>query len=315
MDPLDARLHRLFAALLVRAIHEVDGLRDALLLRSNELESAGFHAQVKVTRETTLLFSSTAGRRESVRRRNGGFAVGDVEISPSQLVRAIERQPEAFSPSALLRPVVQDSILPTAAYIGGPAEVSYMAQAQVVYQKLLGRMPAILPRASFTIVDQAAARVLAQYGLDFRDILAGPQHVRSKMEQKFLPGALAAQFDAGEQTLRRVLKDYEEPLGKLDSTLVDSLRAAEGKMLHQFSQLRAKAARAENFRSGVLDRHQQTLLDSLYPNGGLQERTLSLLPPFASHGPGLLDSLSALASLADSTESGSGADQHHILLL
>lgn len=315
VDPLDARLHRLFAPLFANAIHKADELREALLARSKELESSDFHAQVKVTRETTLLFCSVSGRREPVRSRNGGFVAGDAELSARQLVEAIEREPEKFSSSALLRPVIQDTILPTAAYIGGPAEIAYMAQAQVVYQILGGRMPAILPRASFTIVEAPIARFLAQYDLDLRDLLAGREHLRAKMEQQSLPGALASRFDAGEEELRRLIESFEEPLAKLDSTLVESLHTAETKMLHQFTQLKGKVARAENFRSGVLDRHERILVDSLAPNGELQERTLCLLPLLAAHGPALLDKLTSLSSLAGTGDGRSCATQHQILFL
>ena len=241
----------------------------------------GFHAQVKVTHETTLLFWSISGRREPVRSKNGSFICGDSEFSSDQLLEAIHQQPEAFSPSALLRPVIQDTILPTAAYIGGPAEVAYMAQAQVVYRECGVGMPAILPRASFTIVEQPNARFLAQYGLDIRDLLAGPQRLRARMEQKSLPDALAGRFEETESALRDMMKGYEEPLTRLDSTLIEALRASERKMLHQIEQLKGKVARAENFRSGILDRHERILLDSLYPNGGLQERTHCALPLLA----------------------------------
>jgi hypothetical protein len=67
-------------------------------------------------------------------------------------------------------------------------------------------------------------------------------------------------------------------------------------MLHQFTQLKAKVARAINFRSGVLDRHQRILLDALHPAGDLQERTLSALPFLASYGSQLLDKLATLSS-------------------
>jgi bacillithiol biosynthesis cysteine-adding enzyme BshC len=313
LDPLDPRFHRLAAHVFSQAAREADLLGAALVARSRELDEAGFHAQVKVTNETTLLFRSVAGRREPVRRRNSGFVVGDVELSGQQLAGAIETTPEEFSPSALLRPVVQDTLLPTAAYIGGPAEVAYMAQAQVVYHRLLGRMPAILPRASFTIVEPPIARFLAQYGLDVRDLFAGPQQVRAAMERKSLSGALATRFDAAEQEMRKLMEAFEEPLARLDATLVDALRSTQSKMLHQFSQLKGKVARAESFRSGVLERHQRILLDALYPNGGMQERALCALPLLASCGPGLLDELAALASLESPASGRSCAQGHQIL--
>jgi bacillithiol biosynthesis cysteine-adding enzyme BshC len=315
IDPLDVRFHRLAAPVYLRALEETDSLREALLARSKELAGAGFHDQVKVTHESTLLFYKVGGRREPLRSRNGKFFAGDAEFTRDQLAAAVKSSPESFTPSALLRPVVQDTLLPTAAYFGGPAEVAYMAQTQVIYRKILGRMSAILPRASVTIVEPPIARFLAQYGLEIRDLFAGPQHLRAKMEQKSLPAALSSRFDDSEAAIRALLKDYEEPLARLDSTLLEALHASERKMLHQIEQLKGKVARAENFRSGILDRHERILLDSLYPGGGLQERTLCALPLLASIGPSLLDDLTALASPTESAGSHSCVNQHHVLVV
>ena len=80
--------------------------------------------------------------------------------------------------------MVQDTLFPTAAYIGGPAEIAYMAQAQVAYEKILGRMPAILPRSSFTIVEPPIARFLQKYGLSIRDVIDNQQTLRGKMEEE-----------------------------------------------------------------------------------------------------------------------------------
>jgi bacillithiol synthase len=315
IDPLDARLHRLTASVYRRAIEDSGPLADALLARSQELESRGFHAQVKVTRETTLLFFQVEGRREPLRLRDGKFFAGRAEFSREQLLAELEKDPEAFTPSALLRPIVQDSLLPTAAYFGGPAEIAYYAQSQVVYQHILGRMPAILPRASFTLLSETLARYLEHFSLDFRDLLRGPQHVRTAMERKSIPESLGERFEANEQTLRAMLKDYQEPLRQLDSTLLETLEGAERKILHQFAQLRGKVGRAQTFRSGVLDRKERILFDSLYPEGGLQERTLSLLPSLAAYGPELLDKLAAMSSVPGAAGATSCASQHHVVYL
>jgi bacillithiol synthase len=315
LDQLDPRFHKLSLPYFRAVVRNADGLKDQLLSRTKELESAGFHSQVKVTHETTLLFWSLSGRREPVRSKNGSFIVGDSELSERQLLEAIDRQPEAFSPSALLRPVIQDSLLPTAAYIGGPAEVAYMAQAQVVYKVCGASMPAVLPRASFTIIEQPIARFLAQYGLGIGDLFAGPQHLRTKMEQKSLPAALSARFEETESALRAMMKACEEPLARLDSTLIEALHASERKMLHQIEQLKGKVARAENFRSGILDRHERILLDSLYPSGGLQERTLCAVPLIAALGPEFLDQLAALASTSGSADNRSCGNQHNVLYI
>jgi bacillithiol synthase len=316
LDQLDPRLHRLMAPALHKALDLQDELRNLLLDRSRELEQRGFHAQVKVTRETTLLFYNVDGKREPVRSHNGRFHAGKSSYSPEELSALIEKSPQDFSPNALLRPVIQDTLLPTAAYIGGPAEIAYLAQAQPVYRTILGRMPAILPRGSFTIVQPAIANLLEKYGLGMRDFFQGRQHLRKKMEAKALPAELSQRFDADEAALRRLVKSYEEPLKKLDPSLLGMLESAENKMLYQFAKLKGKAAEAENFRTGVLNRHERMLLDALYPHRGLQERALCALPFLAEYGMEFFDALAHIASAAPSgaAEAVAGSTQHCVVM-
>lgn len=315
LDPLDVRFHRLASPILLKSVQDANLLRDLLLKRSKELDGAGFHSQVKVTHETTLLFGTVAGRREPVRGRGEGFVLGDAVLAPSQLAESIDRTPEAYSPGALLRPIVQDALLPTAAYVGGPAEIAYFAQSQVLYERLLGRMPAVLPRGSFTFVEPAIARFLGMYDLTIRDILGGQQQVRAKMEQKSLPGGLSSRFDEADSALRKLLDEFKAPLENLDATLAGALQTTQEKILHQFNQLRGKVGRAENFRTGVLDRHQQILFDALYPQGGLQERTLCFLPLLAAYGPDLLDEISRRSAIDSGAGGDSGARNHQVLFL
>jgi bacillithiol synthase len=197
--------------------------------------------------------------------------------------------------------------LPTAAYIGGPAEIAYMAQAQVAYKALLGRMPAMLPRAGFTLIEPSIARIMKKYELGIPDILRGRQYVRAKMERMSLPRDLVRSFETDEKALRKVMNAYRKKLQRLDRTLVDALNATERKILYQFTKLKGKAGRAETFRKGVLDMKEKLLLDALYPHHDLQERTLSALPFIAAYGPALFDELTRSADLA--------SPQHHILYL
>jgi bacillithiol synthase len=313
IDPQDPRLDRLAAPVYRAAIENADELRNALSERSRALEEVGYHAQVKVTQESTLLFYAVEGKRQLLHAHKDGFVAGSVALSKNALLAALDETPEAFTPSALLRPVVQDTLLPTIGLIGGPAEIAYLAQSQVVYKKLLGRMPAILPRASFTIVEPAIARFLEQYSLDIRDVFRGRQHMRAKMEQKALPDELTKRFDADEETLRKCIRGYREPLERLDATLVGSVESTEEKILSQFLKLKEKVGRAENFRSGVIDRHERILLESLYVNHELQERHLSALPYLAVHGPQLLHEILHAMPAPGASDASTCSGQHHVL--
>jgi bacillithiol biosynthesis cysteine-adding enzyme BshC len=297
LDPLDARLHKLSAPLLIRAANEQSELGAALLEQNKRLEKLGYHAQVKVTDRSTLLFATVDDKRVALARRNDGFVAGTKEFSASELASAIAEHPESFSPNALLRPVMQDTLLPTAAYIGGPAEIAYFAQNRVLYDRLLGRTPSILPRASFTIVEPVVQRLLTRYGLSIQDIFAGRQFLRGKMERQNIPRGLAARFAAEEKKLAKMLESMRKPITKLDSTLAGALDTAQRKMLYQFGKLRAKSGRAEGFRKGVLNKHEQSIRDALCPQNALQERSLNLLPFLARNGLDLLDKIEKQSGL------------------
>jgi bacillithiol synthase len=291
LDPMSPELHRLSLPAMRRALEEHRALASELVARSEALERAGFHAQVKVTEQSTLVFRVVKGQRLAVRPANGGLAAGRERESLEATLQALDENPENFSPNALLRPVMQDSLLPTVAYIAGAAEAAYHAQTSLLYKKLLGRAPVILPRAGFTLVPPHVAGLLKKYNLDVREVLQGRHKLRVRLEAEALPQALSARFEEGERAIKSVIDNLREPIGKLDQTLVGSLETASEKMLYQFNGLRAKAGRAEGFRTGVLDTHQNEIATYLFPENALQERSFGLLTFLASEGPDLLDEL------------------------
>jgi uncharacterized protein YllA (UPF0747 family) len=177
------------------------------------------------------------------------------------------------------------------ACIGGPAEVAYYAQVSVVQKRLLGHAPAVLPRATFTLVTPHVANLQKKYNVDVRDVFAGSQRFRAKLEAEVLPEDLSIRFAEGEKNLQDLIERLRDPLARLDQSLVGALDTVAKKMLYQFGGLRTKAGRAEGFRTGVLDAHEREITNLLFPNGKLQERSLALLPFLASEGRELLDRL------------------------
>ena len=295
LDQSDPAFHELARPVFRQAAERAEELDTALLAQGKALEAAGYHQQVKVTPASTLLFELQRGARTPVRRKNdsaeGHFMVGESRSTAVELLARIDSNPENFSPNALLRPVVQDYLLPTLVYTGGPAEVAYFAQAAVVYEKLLGRVTPILPRFSATIVEPKAERLLERYQLSLPDLFAGPDKVRQIVAARTLPSDLQDRFAAARTTLEQSMNAVRETLGRLDATLADAASNAEEKMKYQLSQLEARAARAEAQRNEVLTRHADSLNGALYPNKELQEREVAGVSFVARYGPELLTSL------------------------
>lgn len=285
LDPLDARLHRVAAPLYRKAMEERDALNKKLLQRAKDLDNAGYEAQVRVTARSTLLFRMCGAARQAVSASNGKFTSGDKSWTREELFRAVESEPECFSPNALFRPVVQDYLLPTAAYIAGPAEISYFAQAEVIYRHLLGRMPVILPRAGFTVLDAKAEKILRRYALKVEDAWAGSQELRRKMETASVPTALGKNLDRGVAQTERILAQLKKQILRLDATLGGAVDTARKKIVYQMEKLRRKTGKAQDQKSALIASHEKFLESLLYPHKGLQSRELCLLPFLAQWGP------------------------------
>ena len=155
LDAGGRAFHRLGAPVLRAALERADELHAALFERNRQLQAAGYHAQVAVTPQSSLLFlmDERTGARLALKRTapsalepDGLWQAGRQTLSTSELVGILEAEPERISPSALLRPVFQDLLLSTSLTIGGPAEVAYFAQSAVLFERILGRVTPAQPR-------------------------------------------------------------------------------------------------------------------------------------------------------------------------
>jgi len=295
LDPADAELHRVAAPLLVQAVSRAAELDDAVLARNRELTAAGYHEQVKVTRESTPLFVLVDGARVPVHRGNGGFKIGRETISEDELRHRVEAEPEKFNANVLLRPVLQDYWLPTLAYIGGPAEIAYFAQAAVVYEKLLGRVTPITSRMSATLVEPRIERLLTKYQVELPELFHGECQLRDCIAARSLPADLKESFEQARGRVEESMQQVKSSLQKLDPTLVEAAARATSKMQYQIGRLEKRAAQAELRRTDILTRHAAQIENSIYPRKTLQEREISGLYFYAKYGPPLIDRLIELA--------------------
>jgi len=304
LDPLDARLHRVAGEVLRRAVEEREELNEALLARGQELDKAGFAAQVKVTARSTLIFGMGPGpgTRQPIAVSGGKLVCGEQSWTKEELIQAVEAEPEKFSPNALLRPVLQDFLLPTAAYIAGPAEIAYFAQAEVIYKQLLGRMPVILPRAAYTILDAKAEKLLRRYGLKLEDVWRGSQELRRRMETSSVPSTLGKNFDKTLGESDRMLSRLKKQIVRLDPSLGGAVETAQRKIAFQLEKLKRKTGKAQALKTGLIAAHQEFLESLLYPHKMLQSRELCFLPFLASWGMGGLRELQSLSANAKQKE-------------
>ncbi len=291
IDAYDPECHRIAEPIYRAAIDGAEELDRLLLERGRELESSGYHQQVKVTNTSTLLFEIKDGRRTVIHRANDHFQVREERCSRDELLARISAHSENFSANVLLRPNVQDYLLPTLAYTGGPAEVAYFAQVGVVYQVLHKRVTPVLPRFSATIVAPQQAKLLDKYSLQFVDLFQGEEKTRVLMSQRVLPPSMQQDFADAAASVTQAIEKIRADFQQLDPTLIDAANTAESKMKYQLQQLESRAARAHLTRNEVIERHARQLSTNLYPNKNLQEREIAGVYFLAKHGFELLHTL------------------------
>jgi bacillithiol biosynthesis cysteine-adding enzyme BshC len=299
LDASSRAIHALGAPVLRAAVERVAELEAALLARSSELEAAGYHAQVLVKPGHSLLFLiDDAGARVPLRRSveaDGAelWRAGHESFRTAELLAMLDAAPERLSPNALLRPVMQDAILPTAAYVGGPAEIAYFAQSAVVYDALLGRVTPVLPRLSATLISPAIANVMDAHEITIEQIFAArtADELALRMGARSMPiegmRKLAAAGNALDSELSALL-DY---MTAMSADLGRTAQVSASKMRYQMNRLRRMAARFELEKSAALRRQAETILLQLLPEGHLQERVLAgvwALALFGDNLPGLL---------------------------
>ena len=297
--------HRMGAPVLRAGLLRADELHAALVERNLELEAAGYHAQVAVAPQSSLLFliDEGSGARLALKRTpasaaepGGLWHAGGRKFSTADLVGILESEPERISPSALLRPVFQDFLLSTSVTIAGPAEIAYFAQSAVLFERILGRQTPVLPRMSATLVEPAIGELLRKHDMPVDRVFnETPASLAQLLAARAMPPEGKQKLAAAGTALDAELTALLEWMAMLDEGLGRSAETAADKIRYQMNRLRTLAANFELQREASLGRHAEAISQALFPGGVLEERVHGAAYYFARYGFELAEELTVLA--------------------
>jgi bacillithiol biosynthesis cysteine-adding enzyme BshC len=276
LDPRTPAVSRLAAPVLRRAVLEHAEIGALLAARAAELLARGFSEQVPTRGETSLAFfhpHGPGGPRYRLVRDGAGFSTPEGPVTRDALLSRLEEDPLLFSSSALLRPLVQDTLLPTTAYVGGPAECSYFAQLTTVYARFGLELPMIAPRARLRIVVPRNRRDLERLGLGSADT-DRPREVLLR-ELVARPPGVPPSEELHERllgSLERELAALAAPFAGLDPLLERNIRKTREQTTSAVGKLVAGVERALARKDDVTVKRLDGLLEALRPSGKPQER-------------------------------------------
>jgi uncharacterized protein YllA (UPF0747 family) len=188
-------------------------------------------------------------------------------------------------------------MIPTVAYIGGPAELAYLAQSEVLYRDLLGRQPVAAHRASFTLLDAHARKLLDRYRLELTDFFHGEEALRAKAALTVVDPQLVSRISdaraSAVMSLGRMASDVEN----FDPSITKALEKSWRKIEYQFGKIERKVEREAMARDQRATRDVSALNGIVFPRHKLQERVYSTLALMARHGPDLVRRVHEQATL------------------
>jgi bacillithiol synthase len=283
IDPRDATLAAVAAPVHAYALDQAAAIATAMIAHGTELERAGQRTPVHVRPGAPLSFfhpGGALGPRVRLEPAGGdAFAeVGSGRVHElAALLEELHDDPRRFSTSALLRPIVQDTLLPTVAYVGGPAEVAYFAQLAPLYRAFDRTPPLVVPRARFRITDARTRKLLARLGLVVADVELAEPELLARLRA---PGPERA--DPAEIS-RRLLEPFVATHGELAAALADAgpqvaraLARTRGSVERSIKKLATKVERVQLYADAERVDAVRRLRALLAPDGAPQERRLGL---------------------------------------
>ncbi len=252
---------------------------------SVELEDH-YHAQIKA--KAVNLFTFHKGGRYLIEpSENGDYFLKNTRqrYTKDDLLAHIQQSPEQISPNVVLRPICQDTLLPTIAYVGGPAEIAYFAQLKPVYEFFNITIPIIYPRASVTVVEEKVKKVLDKFSLELIELFGDVDSLLTKVSEQISEVKVDSLFASLETTIKESVNEARFGIQQIDPTLNGTVDGTLNKFLHQLEVLKQKTQRAQQHKEEISLKQIRKAALHVFPNGNFQERGFSAIHYLNKYGP------------------------------
>jgi bacillithiol biosynthesis cysteine-adding enzyme BshC len=275
LNPNSAELKKQATHLFKKEIETAPFLSEEINRIGKILEAHSYHAQLD--QEGVNLFITEGGKRYKISRNEEGFSYNNISLRSSDLHSIIDRNPERLSMNVVMRPLVQDTILPTVAYIAGPGEIAYFAQLRAAYDWAGMPMPRIVPRIGMTIVEDRFEKLFGKYQIFVEDFLEKNDDIVSNILRSEQEAILIGEFSIANKNIDSSLESLRATVVSTDTTLDAALTSVKGKILTTLKDFENKSMAAERKKQSNAKQQFEKATNVLLPHGNLQERELNLL--------------------------------------
>lgn len=292
INPADKRLKELGLPLFDRELKESSPSTNWVKEVNKNLEAKKYHQQLTLHENTFNLFVNENGRKSIKYDGKNIIVQGKNEkYSVKEFCDIAHSNPERISPNVVLRPLYQDTLLPTIAYVAGPNELSYFAQISAVYKGFQIPMPLIVPRVSITIVESKVKQILDKYQVSIAQVIANPDEVINQILKQNLPENLESDLEKMKKEWEQMASQLFSKIEKWEPTLVKAVESSGNSIKYQLDSLQKKILTAYKRKNDVLSQQIDRAINNIYPDRDFQERKLNIVPYLCKYGFAFIDDL------------------------
>jgi bacillithiol biosynthesis cysteine-adding enzyme BshC len=273
-----ARILGLFSEMINDELANPGKLKSCIDLANDELANKNLPIQSEAGMINAFYHDDTGIRLKVEYIDEKTRKIGNQEYSITEMEHFFKEHKNQFSPNVLLRPLIQDSILPTIAMIVGPGEAKYMAQLPHAYASYAIPMPNIISRHSGTVIPPSIEKYLTKHDLNVQSFFKTINEIEKELSVRFAHDeAIDASFNGLRSAIATAMGNIQQYANSIDPSLQGTVSATEHGIEKQLENLQKKMT------SGLKKKHDQLFLKAheahnwLFPNNHLQERVLSSL--------------------------------------
>ncbi len=292
LNPNDAELKKLLVPIFEKEIDEHPKLSALIVDISAELEEK-YHAQIKPRSLNLFLFYKDGRFPIEPADEKGIFRLKGVrfKLTRGELKNILEMNPQALSPNVVLRPICQDTLLPTVFYVAGPSEIAYFAQLKPAYVYFNVPMPVIFPRVSATLIEPKIGKIFEKYKIEVAEVFWDFSSVAKKILLSNSEVDIESFFNVTRSRFEALLGELRDFVSKIDPSLAGAVDNSAGKILYHVNNIYEKTIYAHQKKNEIVSQQIEKLKINLFPEGELQERVLNISYFLNKYGLGLIEKL------------------------
>lgn len=269
-------------------------ITDRLLSKQEELLAQGFSKTIETKSSSLQLFHEEREERTLLQYDPGkNLIIGrNIAFTKSDLVKAARENPEKFSNNVVTRPIMQEFLFPTIAFVAGPGEIAYWAELKSCFELFGLKIPPVFPRINISFLERNIESDINDLHLSIKNILLnGTEPEKQKTFKSLQNNQIETQLEISRQVIREQYDKLANTIITYDKGLEKIIQKNAQFVLSQLEFLKNKTDETIIKKHELLLAKFDRINEFLHPFDGLQERCWNVFYFLNQHGLDFIDRL------------------------